>query len=225
MSTTAPPPTTPPGEPGPTGGSTRAPAGTSTPQAAGPSRPSEAALAAQQRDERARSRARQGVADIVRSMLAVLAVVAVVVLVFARPQGPIERPVDLAGSVADARAAGLDVAAPRLPAGWRPTGARFAPDTAEGLPTWHVGYLTPDDTYAGVDVTRGATPAWVAGVVGDEDAEASGDRDVAGTPWQVWEAPGSSVTGLVHARGDTTTVVSGRASGRQLAVLAAAVTG
>jgi Protein of unknown function (DUF4245) len=160
----------------------------------------------------------------VRSMLVVLAVVAAVVLLFARPHGRIERPVDLGGSVAQARAAGLQVSAPRLPAGWRATSARFSPDTAEGLPTWHVGYLTPDQTYAGVDVTRGATPAWVAGVVGS-DAEPSGAREVGGTTWQVLDPEGSTLKGLVRAQGDVTTVVSGRASARQLGVLAAAVTG
>jgi hypothetical protein len=160
----------------------------------------------------------------VRSLLVCMALVGVVVLLFAHPKGAIERPVDLGGATSDAAAAGLPVAEPTVPGSWKATSARYAPDTTEGLPTWHVGYLTSTEAAASVDVTQGATPAWIEGIVGD-GAEEDGHRRVGGASWAVWDVGGSAPHGLVLARGEVTTVVSGSAPMSQLTELAEGLRG
>ena len=163
--------------------------------------------------------------DMVRSVLVVLAIVLVLGALAAREQGRIERPVDVPDATARAAAAGLPVAEPRLPSGWEATDARYAPDTTEGLPTWHVGYLTPAEGSAVVDVTLGATPSWVEAVVG-QGAEQQSEREVGGRAWQVLEDDGDPVrTSLLREQDGVTTVVSGRADLAELEVLAGALAG
>jgi len=163
-------------------------------------------------------------ADMVRSVLVVLAIVLVVALLAGRQGGRIERPVDVAGATARAAAAGLPVSEPQLPSGWEATGARFAPDTTEGLPTWHLGYLTPREGSAVVDVTRGATPSWVQSVTGE--GEDQGAREVGGQTWQlIDDGDEPARLSLVREQDDVTTVVSGRARLAELEALAEAVTG
>lgn len=160
----------------------------------------------------------------VRSLLVVLAVVIAVVLVSQPRTGPIERPVDVEAATQEAVDGGLPVRVPEVPDGWDPNGARFAPDTTEGLPTWHVGYVTPSGRYAGVDVTRGATPRWVGGV--SSDGREDGTRTVEGATWQQLSSGGDPErVSLVREQDGVTTVVGGTAPLEELDQLAAAVTG
>jgi hypothetical protein len=163
----------------------------------------------------------------VRSLLVVIGLVAVVYLLFAHPQAQVKAPaVDVAAPTQDAVDAGLPVAVPAVPAGWRATSARYSPDTTEGLPTWHVGYLTRAKTYAGVDVAQGATPAWVEGIVG-EDADRHGSRTVGGATWQLWRGQddAGTRTSLVRTDDQVTRVVSTTGSRADLDALAGAVRG
>ncbi len=165
-------------------------------------------------------------ADMVRSLLVIGVLVAIVVLAVPRPQGRIEQPVDVAAAAEEARALGLEVGEPEVPEGWRPNTASFEPDPVEGLPTWSVGYLLPEQTFAGVRATRGATPAWVDGVTGrgrpPEDGPA--EREVAGETWQVLASDqGARRRSLVLVDGQQTTVVTGTAPDADLEALAAAV--
>jgi len=162
----------------------------------------------------------------VRSLLVIGVLVAVVVLAVPRPQGRIQQPVDVAGSAELAIAGGLEVTAPDVPADWTPNTATFRPDPVEGLPTWSVGYLLPGGAFAGLRVTRGATPAWLGGVTsnGREPEDGPTTRQVAGEEWQVLVSDGTSRRrSLVLADGaGVTTVVTGTAADEDLDVLAAA---
>ena len=174
----------------------------------------------------ARRRGGGTAADMVRSLLVIGVLVAVVVLAVPRPQGRIEQPVDVAAATEQARELDLDVRVPAVPEGWRPNVASFEPDPVEGLPTWSVGYLVPEDAYAGVRVTRGATPAWVDGMTGQGRPPQDGEteREVAGATWQVVVSDqGARRRSLVLVDDQQTTVVTGTAPDADLEALAAAV--
>ena len=202
-----------------------APAGPPSGPPAGSSAGSSAGPAAGPARAPVRRRGGGTAGDMVRSVLVVLVIVLVIGALAAREQGRIERPVDVPEATARAAAAGLPVAEPQVPSGWEATDARYAPDTTEGLPTWHVGYLTPAEGSAVVDVTLGATPSWVEAVVG-RGAEEQGEREVGGQAWQVLEDDGDPVrTSLLREQDGVTTVVSGRADLAELEVLAGALSG
>ncbi len=170
----------------------------------------------------ARRRGAGTASDMVRSLVVIGVLVAIVFLALPRPRGRIEQPVDVAASVRDAQAAGLPALEPVVPEGWRANAATFEPDVVEGLPTWSVGYLLPDDSFAGVRTTAGATPAWLDGVT--SAGEADGEREVAGQVWQeLASGTGTRRRSLVLVTDQVTTVVTGTADDDELDELAAAV--
>jgi len=86
-----------------------------------------------------------------------LGVVLVGQLVTVTPDRP-ETRVDLADAVTGAKAtATFDVIAPPvLPDGWIATSARFTPDA------WHLGVLTADDKYIGLEQTTTSVKTIIA---------------------------------------------------------------
>ena len=168
-------------------------------------------------------RGRQSAADLLRSMLLVLAGVLALVLLAPTPDEPLRQPVDVEGT---AQLAGPDapVVVPALPDGWSPNAARFAPLPGGSLRTWHVGYVTPSGRYAGLEVVRDATPRWLAQVT--SRGEELGVQEVAGERWRELVSADGRRRSLVLERDQVTTVVTGTAVLDELAVLAeAAVAG
>lgn len=162
----------------------------------------------------------QTVADMVRSLALVLVGVFALVLLVPRPSEPIRQPVDVAPVAERAAAAGLPAAAPRLPNGWWPNAARFSrgPDQVQ---TWHVGYVTPSDRYAGVEMAADATPRWTDAVTAD--GVEVGTQEIAGSSWTELHAEDGRRRSLLLQDGAVTTVVTGTAGLDELAVLARAV--
>lgn len=161
-------------------------------------------------------------ADMVRSLLVIGVLVAIVFLAVPRPQGRIQQPVDVAQAAEEARAAGLPAVEPAVPDGWEPNAATFEPDPVEGLPTFSVGYLLPDESYAGVRMTTGATPGWLSGFTADGAPD--GERQVAGATWQqLASEEDPRRRSLVLVEGPVTTLVTGTADQAALDALAAAV--
>ncbi len=173
----------------------------------------------------ARRRGGGTAADMVRSLLVIVALVAVVVIAVPRPQGRIQEPVDVPDVVAQARAAQIDVSAPDVPESWTPNLATFRPDAQEGLPTLSVGYVTPEGTYAGLRATRGATPTWTQTVTADgEEAAEDPVVDVEGEPWQRLTTEESEErSSLLLTRDGTTYVVTGTVPLEDLTDVAAQV--
>jgi hypothetical protein len=99
-----------------------------------------------------------------------------------KPDRP-ETRVDLADAVTGAKAvARFDVVAPRrLPRGWVATSARF--DAA----TWHLGVLTPDNKYVGLEQAR-STPTTLVGDLAPK-SRAAGVARIAGQAWHVRTEP------------------------------------
>lgn len=128
--------------------------------------------------------------------------------------------VDPAPALAQARAAGLDVAEPDgLGADWTPVSAVF--QRPDGGATLRLGYAAPGDESA--QVVQSTVPAEV--LLPDElhDAGApTGSVEVAGQPWQWYETrPGERA--LVRLEPELTTIVIGTAGRSDLRALAAAV--
>ena len=82
----------------------------------------------------------------------------------------------------------------------------------------HVGYVTPDGSYAEVRQTdgeqRGAVAEWV------DDAEPIDTVTVSGRQWDIVESPESGKQGLVATVNGTTVVVTGKAELNELQELA-----
>lgn len=113
---------------------------------------------------------------------------------------------------------GWAISQPQLPAGWTATSVRFEPD-ADGVRTWHAGYLSAQGQYVAIDQTQasGATESWISGRT--SDGQAQGTLLAAGRTWQEVSSPDITQRSLVSkgsAAGELTTVLSGTAPYAQL---------
>lgn len=134
------------------------------------------------------------------------------------------RTVDPASSVqlASARASYQLLVPTGLDDGFRPTSARTDAGAAEaGDPvTLEIGYLTPEEQFAGFVVSddRGADP--VAGVL-----DGAQDRGTVGIGGQRWtrSTTADGETALSREAGGATVLVTGSASDEELATVAASV--
>lgn len=135
----------------------------------------------------------------------VLAWVAVKAIAFDQPPAP-ARVVDYALSVPAARAAAdFDlVAPPRLPEGWRASTVRFTPGSEAH---WHLGVLTDQSRYVGLEQADDPVRSMVAEYV-DEEAIRGEPVDVAGVSWATYTDSGGDLA-LVRRAGRTTTLVVG----------------
>jgi hypothetical protein len=164
----------------------------------------------------------------VRSLAAIGVVVAVVVLLMPQRDGPDPRPVDVEElATASADEADFDLVVADLPSGWRATSARLRADGPDGTLTWHVGYLTPSEGYAGLEVARDVTSGWVEDQTsaGEPDDDAGPTIDVAGRPWQLLRSDEPRRASLVREADGVTTVVTGSAQIEELLLLAREATG
>lgn len=120
----------------------------------------------------------------------------------ADPVGPVDylRPAEYARTVAD-----FPVLVPeRLPEGWFANGARYVPGDEE---SWHVGFLTEDREYVGLEQTDRPPAALVEEHV-DEEAVQGEDVTIDGVTWQTWTDEGGD-TALVREQEAVTTLVVG----------------
>ena len=120
---------------------------------------------------------------------------------------------------------GWAISQPQLPAGWKATNARLDLG-ADGVQTWHAGYLAPDGQYVSIDQTElsGATDSWTSARTSRGQAE--GTLFAAGRTWYKLSSPDILQRSLVlkgFSAHDLTTVLSGTAPYAQLAQLAEAL--
>jgi hypothetical protein len=122
-------------------------------------------------------------------------------------------PVEYAGvaELAQARV-DFDVLSPTtLPAGWRATSARHTETPPQ---SWHLGLLTDDNRYVGLEQARRPAPDMVSDFV-DEDAVDEGSVTIDGRTWTVFSDRGSD-TALVRRERGVTTLVVGTVSQEEL---------
>lgn len=184
--------------------------------------------AARKADDAVRRRQRQTVRNLVGSLLASLAVVAVIVLIVPRSDVPIERDIDVPAVAAQAQA-GVEpqLAVPELPEGWRSNAAELRDNRADGVTAWYAGYLTPSDEYAGMYQGLDANPTWTADLLANTIA--TGVTTIDGVEWTVYDnrettaEVGNARYGLVTEAGDSTFVLLGTASPEEFETLARAI--
>jgi hypothetical protein len=170
--------------------------------------------------------AKLNAANMARSLLPLLVICLVLVgwAAFRQtPDDPVTE-VDPTSSVrASAERASYDLLAPtELPDGYRPTSARTTAGSAEeGDPvTLEIGYLTPDEEFAGFVISDDRKATAVRSVL--DDAEEQGTASIGGRTW-TRETTGRGETALVTESGDATVLVYGSAPDDELTELAAAV--
>jgi hypothetical protein len=165
-------------------------------------------------------------ADMARSLGVVLAVVALVVLITIRTGGQEIRVVDIGSTLSQAKigAPFILVAPEGLGAQWHPTSVYFNPPQVTGVPgvtLWHIGFVTPEEQYAGLEQTNGpARDAVEADLIAPQ---AAGLTSVAELSWQRWSDADGKRRAISHTEGLVTTVVDGTAGWPELEQLAASL--
>ncbi len=157
----------------------------------------------------------------VRSLVAIGAAVAVVVLLVPRSDQPVVQPVDLDAAVQAAESAGdVPVVNPDLDDDWQLTSARRERPDGQLPATWHLGWLSPEDEYVGLEAALESTPDWVREVT--SAGEETSTLDVAGRPWTVYTSPEGERVSLLLETSDGVLVVTGSAVLDELAEVAEA---
>ena len=173
----------------------------------------------------AKRRGNQTIFNLIIATVASLGVVLLLVIVVVRPDpGPVES-IDVASIAADAQAgAEASLVVPVLPETWSANAARFG-EVAE-VPTWYIGYVTPETQFIALNQGIGANVTWLAEVV--DDLEATGAATLDGIDWTLYENRGDRDAGN-HAYamsadiGDSTIVLHGTASDAEFQAVALAV--
>jgi hypothetical protein len=145
-------------------------------------------------------------------MVAAMAVLVALVLGFVGIRALISSPpkdeqtVDYARVVPDVRRAArlAIVAPPSLPEGWRATSVRFTDDPPQH---WHLGVLTDQNRYLGLEQGQQSVPAMVSAYV-DGAAYRRAPVRVGARTWATYTDSGGDLA-LVRRVGRTTTLVVG----------------
>lgn len=166
--------------------------------------------------------ARGSVANMIRSLLVIGAMMAVLFFAVARVNGAARPDVDVTTMARTvATSTGWPIVVPKdLPAGWTPSNVRFLTST-DNLRTWHVGYQTPAGEYVAVEQTKGATQAWVAAQT--NRAPMTGSVQAAGRIWERFDRPIKIQRSLLHrATGpnDLSTLITGTGTFADLVLFA-----
>ncbi|GAB3448804.1 hypothetical protein GCM10027517_34290 [Phycicoccus ginsengisoli] len=168
------------------------------------------------------SYANGSVANMIRSLVVVGAIVAVLIAVVPRVNQVSQPPVDV-GSVATQVATDTKwpIEAPQgLPNGWKATSVRYVRST-DGLMTWHAGYQSPTGNYVALEQTKDATAGWLSAQT--NRAPRTGEVQVAGLTWGTYVRTGKVQNSLVHqaeSPGQLTTIVTGTGTFEELSTFA-----
>lgn len=111
-----------------------------------------------------------------------------------------ERPAEYAKEQAS-----FDLVAPReLPDGWKATSVRYTPGRVDA---WHIGFLTDEGRYVGLEQADELLSTMVRTYV-DEEALQGDDVEIDGATWQSWTDEDGD-TALVLEERDLVTLVVG----------------
>jgi len=185
--------------------------------------------AARKAQNSANHRNRQTVNNLVYSLIATVALVAVIVLVVPRGNPTSSAPaVDYAAVAQQAQGSEPDrLVVPRLPSAWSSNSAELRTKTADGVDAWYIGLLTPKGQYIGVTQGFGANDSWVADQV--NRTRIAGTREIDGVKWDVYDnrAAGSDAGNVAYAlvtsAGKSTVVVFGTAADAEFTAVAASL--
>lgn len=191
-------------------------------------RPETPAETAARKAEASRTRkANQTARNLGLSLAASLLIVLVLVLVVARPDVDLTDTIDHR-AVAEQAQASVDVPLvdPDVPDGWEANAAEIRRGAADGVPTWYVGFVTPEREFIGFDQGIDANPTWTAQKVGE--ALVTSTVDLGGLTWDVRDRRDQDDTGnaaysLTSTLGRSTFVLSGTADDAEFRTIAEAV--
>jgi Protein of unknown function (DUF4245) len=187
--------------------------------------------AARKAQNSANHRNRQTVNNLVYSLIATVALVAVIVLIVPRGNPTASAPpVDYAAVAQQAQGSEPDrLLVPELPSAWKSNSAELRTKTSDNVDAWYIGLLTPKGQYIGMVQGFGANDSWVADQV--NRTRISGTRDIGGVKWDVYDnrAAGSDAGNVAYAlvttAGKSTVVVFGTASDDEFTTVASSLTG
>lgn len=114
----------------------------------------------------------------------------------------------------DAGYAPLD---PDLPDGWTANYARWNTGSNDGVPTWEVGYVTPETEFIALTETNAANPTWVYQTTGD--AAVAGERQAGGVTWELRDSSSGKASMVAEIEG-LTVVLTGSGELSEFDVLA-----
>lgn len=186
--------------------------------------------AARKAQNSANHRNRQTVNNLVYSLIATVALVAVIVLIVPRGNPTSSAPpVDYAAVAQQAQGSEPDrLVVPKLPSGWSSNSAELRTKTSDGVDSWYIGLLTPKGQYIGITQGFNANDSWVADQV--NRTRIAGTREIDGVKWDVYDnrAAGSSAGNvayaLVSSAGKSTVVVFGTADDAEFQTVASSLT-
>lgn len=175
-------------------------------------------------------RTRQTVNNLVFSLLATLGVVLIIVLLVPRADGPVTRNVDYAQLAAAGQGSEPDpLVSPVLPASWRANAAELRTGTPDGVDSWYIGLITPDQQYIGITQGFHANPGWLAAQVHGSDP--NGSVSIDSVAWTRYDnrasggEHGNVEYALTTASGASSYVIFGTASEEQFRTVARAIAG
>lgn len=179
--------------------------------------------APQTRRQQVSAYAQGSVANMLRSLLVIGAIMAVVVVIFpnTQPANPDLNVLETATQVQ--QSTGWAISAPRdLPSEWVATRAQYVRGT-DSLMTWRAGYQSPQGEYVALQETVDATDGWVTAQV--NDSPLVGQVQVAGSTWDQFNRDVRVQRSLVRrgGPGEVTTVVTGTASWEEIEAFAEAL--
>jgi hypothetical protein len=184
------------------------------------------------RQEQAAARpARRGtrgtVGDMVRTLLVILAAVALIYFLVPRPSGIVQPTADVGGAAAAANSQlGFSPLIPQgLPSDWVPTEAAVR-NAADGIKEFHLGYRVgtdvDDNASAAVEQTTRLTGHWLQ--AHDAGGAEVADVTIDGNTWEQLSTPERTSTSLLLRRANQVILVTSRNGGpAQAEVLARAL--
>lgn len=161
--------------------------------------------------------------DMIRSLAVIGLVLAALLLLAPRRHYDAVKVVDYGAELAGARRdAPYSLLAPvGLSERWRATSVRY--EKHDGATTWHLGFVTPADDYAGVEQSDGDARGFVYNQ--SNRGLADGVADIGGRRWQRYYRESRDLRTLARTADGATVVVTGDASYDELGRLAAALRG
>jgi hypothetical protein len=174
-------------------------------------------------------RQRQTVNNLVYSLIATLGIVIVIVLMVPRNNpGTVGKSVDWKSVAAQGGNTEPDpLLSPDLPKGWTANAAELRTGGASGIDDWHIGFVSPDKQYVGLDQGFKADDTWV--VTELDSIRATGSKTIAGVKWVVYDnrsgqsQSDNTTYGLVAMHGSSTVVLAGTAAPKDFDTVARAL--
>ena len=187
--------------------------------------------AARRAENSANHRNRQTVNNLVYSLIATVALVAVIVLVVPRGNPTATAPaVDFASVAAQGQGSEPDrLLVPKLPSGWSSNNAELRTKTADGVDSWYVGLLTPEKQFIGITQGFKANESWTSQQVNKSMIKDT--RTIDGVRWDVYDNRTSSTDSgnvayaLATTAGHSSIVVFGTATDAEFRTVAGALAG